>query len=145
MPSPHLIDELEFDFKLPAQAGADPSPRLAAWSRETALPLIEAVFDEVSPADEVLSLGRLEIDLGAVDEDGAESEWTHRLREQLLWALRDRRAALKLQPRGDARAVQTDKEASEATASAAADLASASVPASISRSIRILNSFNVGS
>ncbi|MGY4829203.1 contractile injection system tape measure protein [Sphaerotilaceae bacterium SBD11-9] len=97
MTETHLVDDLQFQFTLAGSPEGDPSPRLAAWSRDAALRIIDEVFSEVSPPGEVLSLQRLEIDLGSVNGEDAESQWAARLREQLMWALRDRRSAAKRQ------------------------------------------------
>ncbi|HET7795921.1 MAG TPA: contractile injection system tape measure protein [Rhizobacter sp.] len=97
MTETHLVDDLQFQFTVADAAEGDPSPRLAAWSRDAALRIIDEVFSEVSPPGEVLSLQRLEINLGSVNGEDAESQWAARLREQLMWALRDRRSAAKKQ------------------------------------------------
>jgi hypothetical protein len=81
----HVIDEVEVDlaFSSARDVGAL-EPELGRVAMSRWLPAIERVFDEVSPGADVLTVDRLELDLGVVAFD----EIDERLADALRRALR---------------------------------------------------------
>jgi hypothetical protein len=74
------------------------------------LPALERVFDELSSEDEVISIDKLELDLGCIAAPDIETtisnaEWENLLREQVIDALREQRKSVN--PQGRSRSANT--------------------------------------
>jgi hypothetical protein len=90
MSSLHRTQRLCFDIRFAGRALAeDQQEMLGRFARARAPAIIAEVFESVSDARAQWRLERLEVDLGQVVADEAESEWERRLRERLRESLQE--------------------------------------------------------
>lgn len=84
----HRVEQLHIDVAFDAgcampRHGADPTARFVAFARGPALRIIDDVFDQSALPDEVWRFDTVEIDLGRVEADTMEAQWSARLRDRL--------------------------------------------------------------
>lgn len=91
METRHRIEEAVFEIVFDSKTEVlEQQTDLGAFARRCLLPVVEAVFDELSGDDEVMCIERLEIDLGTVAYDGFQQALAWRLRERLTAVLQAR-------------------------------------------------------
>lgn len=87
---PHLLGKLEFDASVPdLDLAMQLRPRLEALVQERMPGAIERVFDALGPADMVLAIPRLDLDLGTLRPENLEEDALAALETQLEDALRN--------------------------------------------------------
>ncbi|HIF22917.1 MAG TPA: hypothetical protein EYQ27_13670 [Gemmatimonadetes bacterium] len=110
----HLIGEAVFDITFDwGEDDVERSLALTDLLRSSVLPLAEAVFDDVAPANSVTVIDRLEVDLGTVPYDDWRRELPERFRSSLRAALQARLGALG--PEADDGAWTVDRATHELT------------------------------
>lgn len=85
----HLIERQQFDICFDsAQTALEEQQTLDGFVRRYLQPVVEEVFDEISPEDEPISIERLRVELGSVGYANYRETLPERLREGLREALR---------------------------------------------------------
>ncbi|MCK6692104.1 MAG: hypothetical protein L6Q97_08375 [Thermoanaerobaculia bacterium] len=80
----HRIRRQILDLELPREAGAVALQRQAGRVfQEKVLPRLDEVFSKIAPADRIIRIDRLEIDLGALGETNWERSFVERCVEQI--------------------------------------------------------------
>jgi len=80
----HRIRRQVLDLKLPREAGAVELQRqVGRVFQEKVLPKLDALFDQLAPADRFVRIERLEIDLGKIGEANWERHFVERCLEQI--------------------------------------------------------------
>jgi len=82
----HTLIEVKFESEEEAFAH---QAVLTSSVKNRLLPVMDDVFTELSPADHILRIDRLEVDLGVIAADGFAEEMARRLKERLGDALRE--------------------------------------------------------
>ncbi|MEL7220160.1 MAG: contractile injection system tape measure protein, partial [Bacteroidota bacterium] len=88
--NPHIIEKVAFELRMPDRSVAfELQQDLSHWFREEATPALEQLFDEIIPADHVVQLDQLSLDLGDLKSAQLINNLTEELIEQVKEALQE--------------------------------------------------------
>ncbi|MBN2527994.1 MAG: hypothetical protein JXR76_16510 [Deltaproteobacteria bacterium] len=91
MPTRHFVESSSFEFKFESEETAfNEQQNIASLVKNTLLPIMAEVFDDISLRQSMIRLSALDIDMGAVSKDNYQAELPDRFRKALVEALSKR-------------------------------------------------------
>jgi hypothetical protein len=108
----HRIRRQILELELPREAGAVALQRQAGRVfQEKVLPRLDELFSQIAPADRIVRLDRLEIDLGSIGETNWERNFVERCVEQISRQVTESVAKAEIAPDEDSRVLNPEENA----------------------------------